>query len=310
MTKIAVIDSGTNTSSLIIFELLADNSFRKIVKESFYVQMAENGIETISNAAIERVKNAYLKFAEIISEHKVEHIKAIGTAAFRVASNGAELAEEVYNCSAIQIEVIDGKREAELIFAGVSQTLPNDGLNNLIIDIGGGSVEFMIGNRNQCLWRESFQLGAALLSEKFKISDPIHVEEIRNLSNYIQQKLQPLSEAVSLYPVHRLVAASGTLDALANLLGIEFSKNDLTTISATDFNSVLDKIIFSSYEQRLEMPNMMFSRAKLLPIALILFKAVLKNNNIAFPIYLSANALHEGILVKILSEGRFFSEDV
>jgi exopolyphosphatase / guanosine-5'-triphosphate,3'-diphosphate pyrophosphatase len=301
MPKYAVIDSGTNTFSLILYNVSSDGKYEKILKESVYVFLADDGLDFVSESAAQRAMNAYLKFDEIIKRYQIESIKAVGTALWRSAMNGAALATEIFNKTGIQVEIIQGNREAELIYSGVAQTLAADTANNLIIDIGGGSVELIIGQNNKMLWCKSFDLGAALLFNKFNVSDPISEQNILQIKEYVNSELQALSDILNKFPVKRIVAASGTLDALVSILELgQIPHGAVLELKQDLLENFTGQLLVTNLVQRLMIPGMLTSRAKLLPVALVLLKTILELTEIKDAILLSDYALHEGLLLEII----------
>ena len=140
--RIAVIDLGTNTFHILIAEAQADHSFKDLHRQRFFVKLAEEGIETIGEAPLERGFKALTHFKNLIEELQVIKVKAIGTAALRTASNGPAFVQQVKEKLGFQIELISGDQEATFIHKGVSLAVPFKEQNYLLMDIGGGSVEY------------------------------------------------------------------------------------------------------------------------------------------------------------------------
>ncbi|HEY9003548.1 MAG TPA: exopolyphosphatase, partial [Mucilaginibacter sp.] len=160
--RFAVMDLGTNMFHLLIAE--GDiNNFREIVHEDVAVKLGEGGINKgmILPAPFERGIATMKQFAKQISDNNTQNIKAIATSALRNASNGKEFIERVKTEAGIDIEIVDGNREASFIYSGVKASGLLSDHNSLIMDIGGGSVEFIIGNQSELTWKQSFEIGAA-----------------------------------------------------------------------------------------------------------------------------------------------------
>ena len=113
------------------------------------------------------------------------------------------------SCDDVNVEVISGKREAELIYKGVRQAISFIEEPFLIMDIGGGSVEFIIADNERVLWLESFEIGAQRLMEEFHTSDPIKNDEIIRLNAYLTSKLKSLWVAIDRYSPEVLAGSSG-----------------------------------------------------------------------------------------------------
>jgi len=131
--RIAVIDLGTNTFHILIAEAQADHSFKDLHRQRFFVKLAEEGIETIGQAPLDRGFKALTHFKKLIEELQVTQIKAIGTAALRTASNGPAFVQQVKEKLGFQIELISGDQEATFIHKGVSLAVPFKEQNYLLM---------------------------------------------------------------------------------------------------------------------------------------------------------------------------------
>ena len=144
LNRYAIIDLGTNTFHLLVAEQQLDNSFKELYRKRYFVKLAEEGIETIGQASLQRGLVALQHFRQVIDELQVKKVKAIGTAALRTATNGPAFVQQVKEDFAISIELITGSQEAAYIHQGVAMAVPFQEENYLLMDIGGGSVEFII----------------------------------------------------------------------------------------------------------------------------------------------------------------------
>lgn len=291
----AIIDLGTNTFHLLIAD--ADGKgFRILYKERIFVKLGENGVETIGHLPFERGVLAMKHFSEVIRQFRAKKVKAIGTAALRTASNGQEFLARVKEEASIEIETISGDREAQLIHRGVSLAVPIETDETvLMMDIGGGSVEFIIANQQQVLWAESFPIGVAVLFKQFHHSDPIAAQEINDLSSFLKEILVSLDQALKKHPIDRLIGASGTFDMLEDNLKKAKSDVNYSIIQLSEFSPFLEKVLQSSQAQRYQMPQIPRERADLIVVALLLIKVTLKKLNIE-ELSVSHFAMKEGIL--------------
>src|SRR5690606_8830905 len=148
------------------------------------VKLGQGGFRknNIGKAAFERGVSAMLKLDSLIKKHKVEKTVAFATSAIRSSSNGEDFVRRIYQETGIEITVISGLREADFIFNGVTHSMHFGTEKRLVLDIGGGSIEFIIGNENEIFWKQSYNLGIARLLEKIKPSNPITSKEIEQLN--------------------------------------------------------------------------------------------------------------------------------
>lgn len=299
MKKYGVIDLGTNTFHLLIAGTNDNGGFDTIFRERFFIKLAESGIQRIGPAAFERGLRAMQQFKSQLELHDVANVQAIGTAALRTAENGMEFINQVREKTGIKVELITGDREAELIHKGVMQAIPPMQERTLIMDIGGGSVEFIIADAEQVYWAQSFPVGVAILWKTFHQSDPISSAEIEATRQFLQQQLQPLQEALNKYPTKILVGASGTFDVLENILVKHKDSPHHSHLSAHEFPAFYDQIIKTTLAERLSMAGMPAERADMIVVALILLNHVLLTANID-SVIISAFAMKEGMLAELI----------
>ncbi|HZX57221.1 MAG TPA: exopolyphosphatase, partial [Mucilaginibacter sp.] len=219
--RVAVMDLGTNTFHLLIAEGRISD-FREIVHEHIAVKLGEGGInkDIIVPEAFERGIETMKKFGSQIDACDVHQLRAIATSALRNAANGGNFIEQVKRETGITIEIVDGNHEAAFIYNGVKAAGLLSAESSLILDIGGGSVEFIIGNKEGILWKQSFEIGAARLREIFHHTDPIPPASIEALNLYLEDTLGSLFTATKEMPVHDLIGSSGAFETFAELVAL------------------------------------------------------------------------------------------
>jgi len=293
--KYAVIDLGTNTFHLLIIDSSSKSLSNEIYRERIFVKLAENGIRTIGKNAYQRGLQALKHFHKIILEHQVEKVKAFGTAALRTASNGKDFVQEVQSKIGLTIQLIPGSEEARLIHQGVIQAVELGDEKGLIMDIGGGSVEFIIADKNQVFWAESFPIGVAVIHNTFHKKEPIHPVEIEMIHAHFEEMLQPLFDVLKKYKTPCLVGASGTFDVLENLLPLTQKTELSVSIDVRSFFPLYHKIIKMNMEERRAKESIPLSRADMIVVALVLIEFIIKKAEIE-KLMVSAYAMKEGIL--------------
>jgi exopolyphosphatase / guanosine-5'-triphosphate,3'-diphosphate pyrophosphatase len=181
MKRAAILDLGTNTFNLLIAEYSNKLPFKTLVNQKIPVKLGEGRINDgeIIPAAFNRGIEAVKKYFGIIEKYKISSIKAYGTSAFRTAQNGQEFLNLLKKSHDLDVEIITGSHEAELIYLGVRQTLSFTGEKFVILDIGGGSNEFIVADMHNILWKKSYNLGVARLLARFNPTDPISSNHAR-----------------------------------------------------------------------------------------------------------------------------------
>ncbi len=297
--RLGVADLGTNTFHLLIVDVLKDKSFREIYRERRFIHLAEDGIKTIGTAPYQRGIEALNSFAIQMMKHRVNKFTVKGTAALRRASNGAQFLAEVKAKTSISIDTITGDEEAKLIYYGVREAVQMPAEPSLIIDVGGGSVEFIIANHEKMFWAQSFPIGVAVLYKNFHHSEPISTNEIQTLKEYLDSTLAPLKKAFSNYNIKALIGASGTFDVLEKAMRITKRNKHAAYIEFEDFVPLHDKVIAATEEERMTMSEVPLQRKKLIVVALILVKYVLDTFDLE-EIVVSNFAMKEGMIRELI----------
>lgn len=305
----AVMDLGTNTFHLLIAEPDTKHFFKEIRHEYVGVKLGEGGINegTIKPEAYQRGMNTLVSFKELIKQHNVTQVKAIATSAMRSASNGPQFMEEVKQRTGITIETISGDKEAIYIYEGVKASGCLQQANNLIVDIGGGSVEFILGNSTKVLYKQSFEIGAARLMAKFHKTDPITAEHISALEIYLDEKLAALVTALSHHQVQTIIGSSGAFETFAEL--VERSKGNTFNLKQTktypfqenDLLQVIDQIIHSNHDQRAATEGIIPVRVDMIVVASILTRYLMQKFKVG-EVIMSAYSLKEGVLAELFGE--------
>lgn len=300
--RIAVIDLGTNTFNLLVRDT-ADHE--EIHAMKMPVKLGEGGFEKqeISEAAMQRGIDALVRYQKIIDTLDVDQVYAFGTSALRDAKNREVFLERVMKACGLKVNVISGDEEAELIYEGVNFGLDLSSGRHLIMDIGGGSTEFIITNRSEKLWSHSFQIGSSRLKDRFAVSDPMTTADIEKISEYLADELKLLWEVTGRYPVESLIGSSGSFETLAQVaLSRQGHPNETPangfTMNPADFQSVLAYILGSTLQERLDDEAIINMRADMIIYAAVFLNLVLERLNLQ-QIILSNFALKEGVFSKL-----------
>lgn len=222
----AAIDIGTNTFRLLIADVSEkkDNrqiSFREMHSERVITRLGEgvsrNGL--LKKKAIERGIRALEQFRRLIDEHRAEKVLAIATSALRKAGNSGEFITRVKDNTGIEIEVINGEKEAELTAAGMLIGMEKPA-SSLMIDIGGGSTELIFSGSDVPMKIQSLDLGVVYLAEKYMKNDPPSENDLEMLGMEITDKLESISNIFRplITPETLLMGTAGTITALAAAL--------------------------------------------------------------------------------------------
>lgn len=301
--RIAILDLGTSTFHLLI-AAKEGKEWKIIYRDRQAVKLGQGGINQsrILPGAANRAIDALHHFSTVIEEKNVKHVLAYGTSAIRVADNRDEFIRLVKNKTGFNVTVLSGNDEAEFIYYGVRKALQ---LNEkaLIIDIGGGSVEFIISGKNDMLWRTSLEIGAQRLLEKFQHHDPILPEEINLLNQYLKRELQPVFEALNHHKPRLLAGSSGTFDTLSEIYCIKNLINlppdsPETPLTLEGFDEIYNELIRRNRSERLLIPGMIEMRVDMIVVACCLIKFLIDHYPFSH-VRVSSYSMKEGILERL-----------
>jgi len=301
--RIAVVDLGTNTCNLLIAEMV-NGDYQILHQSKQLVKLGDDMIRDneISPAATQRSLESFQKHKNRIREFDVDRVKVIATSAVRSAANKVQYLEQLGEKSGWLVKLVSGEKEAELIFKGVLLAFKKIDAPALILDIGGGSNELILARHTEMLWKESRPTGMARVINQFSLSDPIGVEEIKNLQDYFAEQHARAIETAGKNSVKMLIGCSGAFDTIADMID-EVDPGEKQRIrqeiSMADFYGVYEKLLKSTREQRVKMKGMDQVRVDLIIPAVILIEKLIREIGIE-TIVQTDFALREGVLYEML----------
>ena len=305
--RVAVIDMGTNTFHLLIVDV-EGSGWKIVYREKTAVRLGKDGINEgrITAEAEERALKALIHFKQTIVQEGATRTYATATSAIRNAKNGLDIVKKIHAHTGIKVKIISGLQEAEHIYFGVTQAMDIGSETTLIMDIGGGSIEFIIGNKSEILWKQSFEVGGQRLLEKFHKHDPILPGEIAALDEYLESQLGELFEAYDRYRPNTLIGSSGTFDTLSDifLLSKGLERDETLTeypLTMDAFYAILGDLKGKNKTDRLAIRGMIPLRVDMIVVACLLIAFILKKLAIE-QIRVSAYALKEGVLLNAIQE--------
>ena len=280
--RIAALDLGSNSFHLLVADAHPDGTFEPLVREKEILRLADVVARDgrIGDAA-ERAVEVVARFKALAESVDAQEIVACGTSALREADDSAEVVDHIESGTGVRVNVISGKEEARLIFAAVRASVAIDPGPALALDLGGGSLELMVGDQGGLAWSRSVKLGAARLSAELVRDDPPSAGDQRRLSRRLQSVLTPVAvEIDSLHP-EQLVGSSGTLCALVRMAAarrtgvVPPSVNQLQ-VRRKDLLAVHDQVLSLTSAERQRLPGVDARRADLLPAGSMLLVTVME----------------------------------
>ncbi|MCZ2355549.1 MAG: Ppx/GppA family phosphatase [Bacteroidia bacterium] len=309
---VAIIDLGTNTFHLLIVEIGEREEFVIIEKYKEPVKLGENGIQNaqISNDAFQRGLKALSNIKKLIDSHGATQVFAYATSAIRSAENGKEFIQQVKQQTGIEVSIINGNEEAAFIYTGIKNgiQLPYD-QDVLMIDIGGGSVEFIVANSHQVKLLRSLNIGVARLLDKFRFQDQPSSSDIGKIHTYFAQELKELLAEIQEFKIKKIVGSSGSFETIAALIANQ--NNDLLSLENLNgykfnrekFLEIHYRLLSSNRSDRAAMPGMDPMRIDIIVYSSILIHFLMQETK-ATLFEISLYALKEGILYDYLDTHR------
>jgi len=300
MTKnIAVIDLGTNTCNLLIAKI-QDESYSILYQGKEVVKLGKDGIDKnmLTEDGLKRTIHAIKTHQQIISRFDHPEILVLATSAIREAKNRTWFQEELEGETGYKLSIISGEKEAELIYKGVKLAFGTIDNHSIILDIGGGSNEFILIENSEPIWKQSFPLGMARVIEQIPPSDPITSEEIRQISNYFETGLKDLWSCLRNFKIVNLIGCSGAFDTLADLIDETDPGTKIRIrqeIMFEDFDRVFENLVRSTTAERMQMKGMESIRIEMIVPSMIFIKLVIERLKIQ-KIEQTDFALREGVL--------------
>lgn len=305
--RVAIIDMGTNTFHLLIADLFDLDSFNIIRNERIAVKLGQGGISNsrISENAQSRGLKTLKDFRKILNEdNSIVREEVYATSALRSATNSDQFLDQILLETGFSPKIIDGKLEAEFIYYGVLAGLKLSKEINLIMDIGGGSVEFIIANNEKIFWSQSFEIGAQRLLDLFQKSDPISESELAALENFLDKELVPVLQALQIHKPETLIGVSGTFDTITDILDNREDGNHSwmsqdSSFAIDSFEKIRIELTKKTIKERMGTQGLPDFRAEMIVVAMALIHWLLNQHNFN-KIRVSRFSLKEGILYSII----------
>ncbi len=296
--RTAIIDLGSNTFHLLIVDKTIDGHMQEAYRQRIFVSLGEGGIDRLQNSSIQRGLEACKVFYSKMADYKVQNVIITGTAALRTAENKDHFIEKAETILGHNILIIDGQQEAAYIYEGVKLLSPMIE-RSLIIDIGGGSTEFIIVENGAMVWSESYKLGVNVLHDLFHHEEPISETNKIALKKHIRTTINELILQASAKAIPALIGSSGSFEIFESMSGLPTFRDKVNKVDITTARLIIEKIVAANRQERDVMKGLPLERTKLIVVGMILVNEVL---DIVEPsqLIVSPYALKEGMLSTII----------
>jgi exopolyphosphatase/guanosine-5'-triphosphate,3'-diphosphate pyrophosphatase len=287
MPRRAVIDIGTNSVKLLIADV-QDDRVEPLMERGIQTRLGSGFYETrlLTRKAIEETATAVACFAKEAQQREVEESRVIATSAAREALNAAELIKAVYEASGFVLDVISGEQEAQWAFEGVTVGGTFKDRPVLILDVGGGSSEFILGQGRQQFFRNSYPLGIVRALENVVCSDPPTIAErdhtLARVVDFLRAAVKPdLEKALQQISRQELavVGTGGTACVLMatklQLTGFDRERLENATITRGDLDQLLSRLWSLPLEERRKLPGLPLERADIILTGAAIYAGIL-----------------------------------
>ena len=307
---LAAIDIGTNSFHLVIAKIDSKKRFTVLTRAKEVVRLgsSSNDMKYISPESIERGVETLKRFKLICDSFKAEII-AVATSATREALNKQVFLQKVLEETGIEISIVSGYEEARLIYLGVLQSLDIYNKKILLIDIGGGSTEFLIGEKGEVKIASSLKIGAVRLTNKFSLNEKINKSDLKNSKIFVKGAINQIVRILEGNDYELVVGSSGTINNIGSIISAdnnpaadyEISLNGFI-IKKKPFHTAIDKIYDAeSLAERLSIPGLDPKRADIITAGAVILEQIFSDLKIE-KMTLSSFALREGIIMNYIQQ--------
>ena len=271
-SRIAVLDLGSTSFHMLVAESTPDGGIRRITRERAMLRMGAELARSGGKLSKSAIANSIDTVRDLCSHaevHKAEELIAVATAALRDAANGSRVISKLEDAIGGPIRVLTGLEEARIIFEAIRARIDLHGQPHVGLDLGGGSLELVVGNDEQILFEATLPLGVARMHGEIDPSDPHGEDDHRQLHHRLRERLGPIVEEVRSHQPVGCIAVGGTARALARLIlrgsGRDRSEIRGLRVERRTLAALGRELAALSHEERLERPGVSSRRADLLP---------------------------------------------
>lgn len=310
MTKLGVLDIGTNSIHLVLAEIGADFSYKVLDRFKDITRLGDGSFKThrLAEPAMARALEVIRTLTTLARNKGYDKIEAVATSAVREATNGGEFIEEVTRQTGYTVRVISGQEEARLIYLGVRHSMDLGAGPTLVVDIGGGSVELIVGKRQAMVRSQSLKLGAIRLKDLYLKTDPPKKGMLREMHHAIDAQL---ASALQRFKTKQFVQIVGSSGMIANLTDVIYQRRtgkpvpqlNLARISLKEIRATEQLMMTSGFKARLAIPGLDPKRVDTLLPATAVIRSLMERTG-HDELTISDKAIREGIIYDFIERNR------
>jgi exopolyphosphatase / guanosine-5'-triphosphate,3'-diphosphate pyrophosphatase len=305
--RLAAIDVGSNSLHLIIADVTPAGQIEIVDRVKEMVRLGRRSFTTghLTDEAMDLSIRTLAYFRRVADLRRVEKMRAVATSAVREAHNRGEFIRRIQAETGIEVEVISGKEEARLIFAAAQHAMGLEGGPYLLVDVGGGSVEFVLVRDSHPLWMKSLKLGAARLTERFLPDDPPTAAQRRRLERHLEEEIGDLMREARRAGVVRAIGTSSSINTLVAMAraarGEESGRLHGAAASVDEISAVTERLLEVNAATRADLPGIDAKRIDQIGAAALLADFVLHHSG-APELTACGWAMREGLLLGLIPQ--------
>lgn len=310
MAKLAVIDVGTNSIHMVLAEILPDGSYKIVDRFKDITRLGDGSFAArrLSDEAVARGLDVLKKLVTLARNKGFDRIEAVATSAVREARNGGEFVDLVSKEIGLTVHVISGTEEARLIYVGVRNSIALSDAPTVIVDVGGGSVELILGNRDGLIQAKSLKLGAIRLADQFLSKTTPTEAMLKGLEESVTGQLEKALASFKLKRSPTIVATSGMAGNIGEVIqlrqtGRALPQVNLATVALKDMLLLEKQLAHSSAKERLAISGLDPKRVDTLLPATVVLRRLLQLSG-ADHMTLCDKAIREGVIYDFIEHHR------
>ena len=299
--RVAAIDVGSNSLHMVICQVDADGSVTTLWRMKEMVGLGRMSFPSrrLSREAMDRAVTVLGRFQQAAQARQCEKILTAATSAVREAENGGDFIERVRRELGLHVRVLSARDEARLIYVGVRHAVELGNRPHFLVDVGGGSVEFIVADRQQATLLESRKLGAARMTARYVHSDPISPDDLKALLACYDRELTPLCQAVAAQKPVAALGSSGTMENLAAMCAALYGGRN-TVLGREHLSRLVARLLESRSKDRANIPGLDDQRKDQVTAGALLVNELFRRLDLK-EIRVCKSALREGILIDYLA---------
>lgn len=308
--NISVFDIGTNSIHMLVVQIQSDLSIKILNREKDTTRLGDGSFEKrrLKKSSMRRALNVIGQFHKSAKKLRANRTIGVATSAVRDAKNGKEFIREVYRRTDIRIRIVSGDEEGRLIELAARSNMDVKGKKTLVVDIGGGSMELIVGDGKKHFYLKSFPLGVARLTDHFLSKDPPSEKQLRKLEKHIEKTLSGAVKSIRKYKVAKVIGTAGTLINLGSMaFESEFTRPlkiiHHFVLQKKQLEDVHSKIVSLSLKERLNFPGLDAKRADIILAGSVLVRTLMRLLGID-RITISKQGIREGLILNFIEKNR------